>query len=86
MRVWQDAMETSIAVLVVAKGLPSEERYALTGQIRRSSCSVVANITEAWMKRHNKPAFLPNLNEAMTEAAETQTWLESICRCGYLTE
>ncbi len=75
LRVWQDAMEATMAIFELTKGLPQEERYALADQIRRSSRSVAANISEAWMKRQYKAAFILKLNDAMSEAAETQTWL-----------
>lgn len=35
------------------------------------------------MKRQYKAAFLAKLNDAMSEATETQTWLEVILRCDY---
>lgn len=56
----------------------------MTDQIRRSSRSVAANITEAWRKRRYPAAFISKLNDAESEAAETQTWIEFASRCGYL--
>ena len=83
LRVWQDAMDATMAVFGLTTRLPQDERYSLADQIRRSSRSVAANITEAWMKRQYQAAFLLKLNDAMAEAAETQTWLELARRCGY---
>ena len=40
----------------LAKQFPSEERFALTDQIRRSSRSVCANLAEAWRKRRYQAA------------------------------
>jgi four helix bundle protein len=68
-----------------SKSFPREETYSLTDQIRRSSRSVAANITEAWRKRRYEAAFISKLSDAETEAAETQTWLAFAVRCGYLT-
>lgn len=85
MRVWQDALEAAMAIFHVSRGFPVHERYSLTDQIRRSSRSVAANIAEAWMKRRYQPAFLLKLNDALSESAETQTWLEITQRCGYLS-
>ena len=63
---------------------PPEEKYGLTGQIRRSSRSVCANIAEAWGKRRYKAAFMSKLNDAETEAVETQVLLEFSFKCKYI--
>ena len=68
----------------MSKRFPVDERYSLTDQVRRSSRSVCANITEAWRKRRYEAAFVCKLNDAESEAAETQTWLEFSVECGYL--
>jgi len=86
LKVWQKAMDLAMDVFEVTKKLPTEERYSLTSQIRRSSRSVPANITEAWRKRRYPAAFVSKLNDAEGEAAETQTHLEFCRRCGYLDE
>ena len=69
-----------------SKRFPREEMYSLTDQVRRSSRSVAANITEGWRKRRYEAAFIAKHNDAETEAAETQTWLRFAHRCGYLEE
>jgi four helix bundle protein len=74
-------MEATMTIFGLTKELPQEERYSLADQMRRSSRSVAANISEAWMKRQYKAAFLLKLNDAMSEAAETQTWFEVTRRC-----
>ncbi len=66
------------------RSFPKEEIYSLTGQIRRSSRSVCANLAEAWRKRRYEAAFISKLSDAETEAAETQVWLEFAVKCGYL--
>jgi four helix bundle protein len=45
---------------------------------------VSANITEAWRKRRYEGSFVVKLNDAESEAAETQTWLDFAVECGYL--
>src|SRR4051794_30729309 len=67
-----------------SKPFPKEEAFSLTSQMRRSSRSVNANITEAWRKRRYEAAFISKLSDAETEAAETQTWLEFAVSCEYL--
>lgn len=84
MEVWKRAFATAMEVFRVSKGFPAEERYSLTDQVRRSSRSVSANITEAWRKRRYAAAFVLKLNDAETEAAETQDWIQYAVECGYL--
>lgn len=86
LRVWQNAVEIAMKVFESTKSFPVEERYSLTDQIRRSSRSVAANIAEAWRKRRYPAAFVSKLNDAESEAAETQTWIEIALRCGYFTK
>jgi four helix bundle protein len=86
LRVWQDAMDAAMAVFDVTKRFPAEERYSLTGQFRKASRSVAANIAEAWRKRCYPAAFVSKLSDAEGEAAETQTWVDFARRCGYLRQ
>jgi len=78
------AFEAAMRIFEVTKQFPREETYSLTDQIRRSSRSVCANIAEAWRKRRYEAAFACKLNDAETEAAETQTGLRFTVECGYL--
>lgn len=85
LRVWQNAVEIALEIFEITKTFPMEERFSLTDQIRRSSRSVAANITEAWRKRRYPAAFVSKLSDAESEAAETPTWIEIALRCNYLT-
>ena len=78
------AFEAAMRIFELTKTFPKEERYSLTDQIRRSSRSVTANISEAWRKRRYEGAFVSKLNDSEAEAAETQVWLEYAVKCGYL--
>ena len=51
LQVFQRAFELAMQVFEKSKSFPKEEMYSLTDQLRRSSRSVAANITEAWRKR-----------------------------------
>ena len=86
LEVFQRAFEAAMEVFENSKTFPKGEMFSLTDQVRRSSRSVAANITEAWRKRRYEAAFISKLNDAETEAAETQTWLLFAHRCGYLPE
>ena len=81
--VYQNAMELAMKVFELTKRFPSEERYNLTDQIRRSSRSVCTNIAEAWRKRRYRAAFIAKLSDSETEAAESQVSTEFALRCRY---
>jgi four helix bundle protein len=84
LEVFQRTFEAAMTVFELSKTFPRQEMYSLTDQVRRSSRSVAANITEAWRKRRYEAAFISKLSDAETEAAETQTWLRFAHRCAYL--
>ena len=86
LRVYQSALDLAMEIFEFTKSFPSEEKYSLTDQIRRSSRSVCANIAEAWRKRRYKAAFIAKINDSETEACETQVWLEIAQLCKYLGE
>lgn len=84
--VYQNAMTLALKIHELSKKYPSEERFNLTDQIRRSSRSVCNNLAEAWRKRRYEAAFISKLNDSETEAAETQVSAEFAFRFGYWPE
>jgi four helix bundle protein len=58
--------------------------FALTGQIRRSSRSIGAQIAEAWAKRRYPRHFISKLTDADAEQMETNHWIGVAFSCGYL--
>ena len=48
---YKKGFEVAMEIFEVSKSFPKEETYSLTDQIRRSSRSVCANITESYRKR-----------------------------------
>jgi four helix bundle protein len=78
-------MEIVMSVSELAKRFAADERYVLSDQIRHSSRSVCANLAEAWRKRRYLAALVSKLNDAETEAAETQVHLEIAFRHRYVT-
>jgi len=85
LEVYQMAFDVAMRIFELSKQFPTEERYSLTDQIRKSSRSVCTNIAEAWRKRRYEAAFVSKLNDPEAEAAETQAWLEFAVKCGYLS-
>ena len=84
LEVYQVAFQAAMEIFELSKRFPSEERYSLTDQIRRSSRSVCANLAEAWRKRRYKAAFIAKLSDSEAEAAEVQVWLKFAVECGYI--
>jgi four helix bundle protein len=80
------AYRLAMDIFCVSKAWPADERYSLTDQIRRSSRSVCANLSEAWSKRRYAAHFISKLTDADGENLETQTWLSFARDCGYLEE
>jgi len=83
LNVWVNAMDLGMEVFTKSKSFPPDERFSLTDQIRRSSRSVAANISEAWRKRRYPASFVSKLSDAESEAGETRTWIEFARRCRY---
>src|SRR5216117_3147612 len=86
LRMYKLAFESAMEIYELSKKFPSEEKFNLTDQIRRSSRSVCTNMAEAWRKRRYKAAFVSKLSDSETEAAETQVSIEIALRCGYCDE
>ena len=83
--VYKKAYSLAMEVFEISNRFPSEERYSLTDQIRRSSRSVCANLREAWSKRRYPAHFISKLSDCDGENSETDTWLTFAKDCGYLT-
>jgi four helix bundle protein len=82
--VFQNAYNAAILIHGITKNFPSEEKFSLTDQIRRSSRSVAANLAEAYRKRRYPKAFVSKLTDSEGEAAETQVWLKFANTFNYL--
>jgi four helix bundle protein len=80
------AYELAMDIFNLSKNFPTEEQYALTSQIRRSSRSVSMNLREAWSKRRYEPHFISKLTDCDGESNETDTSLDFAKDCGYIAE
>src|SRR5204862_1880946 len=83
--VYRKSYELAMLIFRPSKHFPAEERYALTGQIRRSPRSVSMNLREAWAKRRYVAHFVSKLTDADGENSETDTSLDYANDCGYIT-
>ncbi|GDY20320.1 hypothetical protein LBMAG56_16650 [Verrucomicrobiota bacterium] len=83
--VYKKGYALAMRVFEISKRFPAEERYALTGQIRRSSRSVCNNLREAWAKRRYPSHFVSKLTDCDGESNETDTSLDFARDCGYIS-
>jgi four helix bundle protein len=84
--VYKLAREQAKRIFLVSKSFPKEETYSLADQIRRSSRAVNALIAEGWGRRRYIAAFVNKRDEALAEAMETQSWLDSALDCAYINQ
>src|SRR5713101_6340976 len=83
--VYKSAYRLAMEIFELTKSFPTEERYALTSQIRRSSRSVCMNLREAWAKRRYEAHFVSKLSDCDGENSETDTSLDFAKDCSYIT-
>lgn len=50
LEVYKKGYLLAMEVFQLSKSFPSEEKFALTSQIRRSSRSICLNLREAWLR------------------------------------
>jgi four helix bundle protein len=81
--VYQKSRLLSREIYMHTKFFPKDEMYFLSGQLRRSTRLIGANITEAWAHRHEESKFVSHLTDADGEQVETQHWIEIAADCGY---
>jgi four helix bundle protein len=86
LKVYQLSLKLQQEIFVISKKFPRDETYSLTSQVRRSSRSVGANITEAWQKRRYEAHFVSKLSDADGEQAETQHWVDTAKECEYIAD
>jgi four helix bundle protein len=86
LRVYKRAYALAMEIFNISKRWPSEEKYSLTDQIRRSSRSVCSNSREVWAKRRYEAHFISKLTDADGENSETDTWLDFAKDCKYISD
>ncbi|OHB74366.1 MAG: four helix bundle protein [Planctomycetes bacterium RBG_16_55_9] len=84
--VYKLAFELQQRIFEISKSFPSDEKYSLTDQIRRSSRAVGANIAEAWAKRRYIAHFVAKLTDSDGEQQETRHWLRTAYKCEYISQ
>ena len=75
----------AMPIFKLTQKFPTEEKYALTSQIRRSSRSVPLNLKEAWAKRRYEAHFISKLTDCDGENSETATSIDFARDCAYIS-
>jgi four helix bundle protein len=83
LKVWQRSHQLVLEVYQVTARFPSEERYGVTGQLRRAATSVPTNIAEG-SKRKQAQDYARFLNIAESSLAETDYLILLSRDLGYL--
>ncbi|MBC7366769.1 MAG: four helix bundle protein [Undibacterium sp.] len=84
LRVHHEACALDLAIFGATKSFPRDEMFSLTDQVRRSSRSVGANISETWAKCRYPAHFVRKLTDADGELQETRHWIGRAQAYGYL--
>lgn len=84
--VYQLSYQLAVEIFELTKTFPKEEKYSLVDQIRRSSRSVPANISESWSKRRYPKSFVSKLIDSDGETSETTVWLDFSKDHKYISE
>lgn len=82
--VYQLALQLQREIFELTKSFPTEERFSLSFQIRKSSRSIGAKIADSWYKRRYTVHSLAKLSDACAECAKTRHWLQTCVDCAYL--
>jgi four helix bundle protein len=80
--VWQKAISLAGKVYAATRSLPSEERYGLNQQLRRSAVSIATNIAEG-SARKSRAEFLQFLHIARGSVSEIETQVMIAIGQGY---
>ncbi len=83
---YKKGFSLAMDIFQISKNFPKEETYSLTDQIRRSSRSVCANISEAYRKRRYIKNWISKLTDSDGENSESQVWLDFAKACNYITD
>ncbi len=79
--VWRRSMDLAEAVYRLTRSFPTEEKFGLTSQARRSAASVPANIAEGY-GRGTRPAYISFVRISQGSLKELETHLLLAARVG----
>jgi four helix bundle protein len=82
LKVWQRAIQLSVAIYKFTADFPNAELYGLTSQLRRAAVSVASNVAEGY-GRASKGEFRQFIGMARGSVLELQTQLEIARQLGF---
>lgn len=83
--VWQKSIDLAELIYSITSEFPSEEKYGLISQIRRSTVSISSNIAEG-AARNSPREFLQFISIARGSIAELKTQIYIAKRVKFITE
>ena len=83
--VWQKGMDLAVSAYRLTATFPTEERYGMISQIRRSSASIPANIAEGY-GRESPGAYAQHLRVAQGSLKELETHILLAGRVGLTSD
>jgi four helix bundle protein len=85
LQVWHKAADLVVVVYRETRSFPPDERFGLTGQMRRAAVSTIANIAEG-AGRATKGEFANCVSVARGSLKELETLVELARRLEFLSE
>ncbi len=83
LKIWNNSMDLAVEVYRLTNKFPSEEKFNLVSQLRRSAVSIPSNIAEGAGRNHNKE-FNQFLGIARGSSFELETQLILSSRISFL--
>ena len=82
--IYEKSMKFAVRIVKLSQYLrESKEEYVLSKQVLRSGTSIGANAAEARQAK-SKREFIAKMSISLSEASETEFWLELLYRSEYL--
>ena len=80
------SLDFAVRIVRLYKYLREEKQeFVLSKQLLRSGTSIGANVQEA-LRGQSRKDFVSKMNIALKEVAETEYWLELLCRTDYINK
>ena len=86
LKVYNRSYRAAKAIYEMTVRFPKEERYGITGQMRRASLSIPLNIAEGYAKRESQEEFRRFLLMAIGSSNEMLVLIDFSKDVGYISE
>jgi len=85
LKIWSESIDLAEKVYIITKSFPTEEKYGMISQMRRSSASIPTNIAEGSSRKSQKE-FQHYLSISLGSAFELSTQLELFNRLKMISD